>query len=204
MPLTAGAAPNTDTLAFAPVSLYTMIDSPIMAGRHHKTIPLAIPAGDVPHTLEFFADNDEILRKKEGVVTPLLTRLVAESGRMFGVRHYRSFRYMLALSTEIPRNGLEHHEGVAYVLQPTDLDADRRDQRDDGWNTMLIPHEFTHSWNGKFRRPYGEDVHSNAAPQSADLIWVYEGLTEVSRRCADGACRFPGRSNPGDMTCFCR
>lgn len=43
---------------------------------------------------------------------------------------------------------------------------------------MLIPHEFTHSWNGKFRRPYGEDVHSSTAPQSADLIWVYEGLTE--------------------------
>ena len=43
---------------------------------------------------------------------------------------------------------------------------------------MLIPHEFAHSWNGKFRRPYGQDVRSSIAPQSADLIWVYEGLTE--------------------------
>ncbi|MCW3097706.1 MAG: hypothetical protein JWL77_3324 [Chthonomonadaceae bacterium] len=176
--LAAGSAPGAASLTFAPVSLYTLIDSPIMAGSHRKTIPLAIPAGDVPHTLELFADTDEILLNKAAVVTPLLTHLVAESGRMFGVRHYRSFRFMLALSTEVGRNGLEHHEGIAYVLQPDDLDNAKKNQPGNGWNTMLIPHEFTHSWNGKFRRPYGEDAHSNTTPQSADLIWVYEGLTE--------------------------
>lgn len=178
LPPAAVSAHDANTLTFAPVSLYTLIDSPIMAGSHRKTIPLAIPTGDVPHTLELFADTEEILLKKAAVVTPLVTRLVAESGRMFGVRHYRSFRFMLALSTEVGRNGLEHHEGVAYVMQPDDLDNDKQNQPGSGWNTMLIAHEFTHSWNGKFRRPYGEDAQSNTAPQSADLIWVYEGLTE--------------------------
>jgi predicted metalloprotease with PDZ domain len=178
LPVATGATAPPDTVSFAPVSLYTLIDCPIMAGSHRKTIPLATPSGDVPHTLELFADTDEILSRKAAVVTLLLTRLVAESGRMFGVRHYRSFRFMLALTTEIGRNGLEHHEGVAYVLQPDDLDDTQKQLPQSYWNTMLIPHEFTHSWNGKFRRPYGQDVRSNTAPQSADLIWVYEGLTE--------------------------
>ena len=97
---------------------------------------------------------------------------------MFGARHYHSFRFMLALSTQVGRNGLEHHEGVAYVLQPDDLDDSRKNLPGNGWNTMLIPHEFTHSWNGKYRRPYGEDARTNTTPQSADLIWVYEGLTQ--------------------------
>ncbi|MCW3055886.1 MAG: peptidase domain protein, partial [Chthonomonadales bacterium] len=81
----AGSAPDPETITFAPVSLYTLVDSPIMAGSHRKTIPLAIPAGDVPHTLELFADTEEILLRKAATVTPLVTRLVAESGRMFGV-----------------------------------------------------------------------------------------------------------------------
>jgi predicted metalloprotease with PDZ domain len=178
LPVRPAAGAGAGTFECAPVSLYTLIDSPIMAGSHRRTIPLAIPPGDVPHTLELFADTEEVLQTKAPVVTPLLTRLVAESGRMFATRHYRSFRFMLALTTEIGRNGLEHHEGVAYVLQPDDLDENKKQLAATGWNEMLIAHEFTHSWNGKFRRPYGQDVASSVAPQSADLIWVYEGLTE--------------------------
>ena len=174
----APAAAEADGIAFSPVSLYTLVDSPIMAGQYRRSIPLATPKGDVPHTLELFAETDEVLAAKAPVTAGLLTRLVAESGRMFGTRHYQSFRFMLALTTDIGRNGLEHHEGVAYVLQPDDLDPGKRQLPESEWPEMLIPHEYTHSWNGKFRRPYGEDAHSNGEPQSADLIWVYEGLTE--------------------------
>ncbi len=176
--MTAENSNSVETLTAAPVSLYTLIDSPIMAGSHHRAISLPAPPGDVPHYLDLFADSEEILAKKTAIVTPLVTRLVAESGRMFGARHYRAFHFLLALSMEVGRNGLEHHEGVAYVLQPDDLDASKKGLPQSSWNQMLIPHEYTHSWNGKFRRPYGQDVHSSIAPQSADLIWVYEGLTE--------------------------
>ena len=178
LPVTSRSGGAVETVTAAPVSLYTLIDSPIMAGSHHRAIPLDTPPGDVPHSLDLFADSDEVLAKKAAVVTPLVTRLAAESGRMFGVRHYRAFHFLLGLTTEIGRNGLEHHEGVAYVLQPDDLDDSKRGAAQSSWNQMLIPHEFAHSWNGKFRRPYGQDVHSSVAPQSADLIWVYEGLTE--------------------------
>lgn len=179
----AGALPRASeapsgTVTFTPVSLYTLVDSPLMTGAHHKRIPLAAPEGDVPHTLDLFGDTAELVAQKEATVVPLMTRLVAESGRMFGTRHYRAFHFMLALSHELRRFGLEHHESVAYVLQPEDLDPKRPYSRQGAWNAMLIPHEFVHSWNGKFRRPYGEDPARNTDPQSADLIWVYEGLTE--------------------------
>jgi predicted metalloprotease with PDZ domain len=177
-----GASESPETIAFAPVSLYTLVDSPILAGAYRKTITLPSPTGDVPHTLDLFGDTEEIIAKKEAVVVPLVTRLVAESAKMFGGRHYRAFRFMLALSREVRRNGLEHHESVAYVLEPDDLDtgkdAGKKATPQDAWNAMLIPHEFVHSWNGKFRRPYGEDAARNTSPQSTDLLWVYEGLTQ--------------------------
>ena len=178
LPLSAAKNGEADTCAYKPVSLYALIDSPILAGSHHKTVVLPVPASDVPHTLELFGDTAAIVETKAPVVVPLLTRLVAESGRMFGTRHYRSFRYLLALTSEIGRNGLEHHESAIYALQPDTLDDKAKALLSNSWNANLIPHEFVHSWNGKFRRPYGEDARSNIAPQSSDLIWVYEGLTE--------------------------
>lgn len=178
--------PEVEIVAFAPASLYTLIDSPIIAGAYHKTITLPVLGEDVPHALELFAESEEILKQKEIVAAPLFARLVAESGKLFGVRHYHSFQYLLALSADIGRNGLEHHECSLFVLNPDDLDAGGKNP--DGnkkppslkgsWNANLIPHEYVHSWNGKFRRPYGENPKTNTAPQSADLIWVYEGLTE--------------------------
>ena len=174
-------APDTsadaNALAFAPTSLYTLVDSPIMAGANHKTISLPTPVGDVPHVLDLFGETPAALKKEE-IVTPLFRRLVAESQRLFGVRHYPSFHYLLALTPLAERSGLEHHASAIYVLQPEDLDSGPRPFKNNAWTANLIPHEFTHSWCGKYRRPYGENPHSNVVAQSSDLIWVYEGLTE--------------------------
>ena len=41
-----------------------------------------------------------------------------------------------------------------------------------------MPHEFTHSWNGKYRRPAGLYQPDFATPQQGALLWVYEGMTE--------------------------
>ena len=169
------AAP--DTLTFTPTSLYTLVDSPIMAGINHKTISLPAPVGDVPHTLDLFGETPAILQK-EAIAAPLFGRLVAESGRLFGVRHYRAFHYLLALTPLSERSGLEHHESAIYVLNPDDLDSGPKPFKNNAWNANLIPHEFAHSWCGKYRRPYGENPRTSIAAQSSDLIWVYEGLTE--------------------------
>ncbi len=42
----------------------------------------------------------------------------------------------------------------------------------------LLPHEYTHSWNGKFRRPADLWTPNFNVPMQNDLLWVYEGLTD--------------------------
>ena len=42
----------------------------------------------------------------------------------------------------------------------------------------LLPHEYTHSWNGKFRRPADLWTPNFNVPMRNDLLWVYEGLTD--------------------------
>jgi predicted metalloprotease with PDZ domain len=42
----------------------------------------------------------------------------------------------------------------------------------------LLPHEFTHSWNGKYRRPAGLYQPDFATAQQGALLWVYEGMTQ--------------------------
>ncbi len=47
-----------------------------------------------------------------------------------------------------------------------------------GWVGNLLPHEYVHSWCGKFRRPAGMCTPNFQTPQKTRLLWVYEGLTE--------------------------
>ena len=42
----------------------------------------------------------------------------------------------------------------------------------------LLPHEFFHSWNGKYRRPAGLATPNYQEPMKGDLLWIYEGLTQ--------------------------
>lgn len=167
-----------DTLAFASVSLETLVDSPVFAGAHSRMVRLD-NGKDVPHYLNLFADSEEML--KQGLTPALiesLQRLVVESGAMFGARHYRQFRYLLAVSNQVPVFGLEHHECSVNVLPPSSLGPNGTRDSFSWWYPNLLPHEFVHSWNGKYRRPQGLTTESFNAPHSTDLLWVYEGLTE--------------------------
>ena len=42
----------------------------------------------------------------------------------------------------------------------------------------LLPHEFAHSWNGKFRRPADLWTANYNVPMRDSLLWVYEGQTQ--------------------------
>lgn len=99
--------------------------------------------------------------------------LVAETGALFGSRHYRDYHFLLTLSDHVAHFGLEHHES-------SDDRVDERTLIDDGPRRLeasLLPHEFTHSWNGKYRRPAGLATGNFESPMKEDLLWVYEGLT---------------------------
>jgi len=157
---------------FKPVSLTTLIDSPVSMGAHYRTIDLGIDSS-APHYLHLAADSDSALEMPAEDIDHY-KRLVAETGALFGSRHYRDYHFLLTLSDHVAHFGLEHHESS------DDRIAERgaTDETSRKVNAGLLPHEFVHSWNGKYRRPAGLATADYNQPMQGDLLWVYEGLTE--------------------------
>jgi len=162
-----------DEVEFAPVSLTTLVDSPLIAGAHYRQLELT-PAADAPgHTMDVIADSEtDLAMSAEDLAA--YRKLVAETGVLFGARHYRQYHFLYTLSDQVGGHGLEHHESNDSVAaERTLLDPDLRMLYAD-----LLPHEFVHSWNGKYRRPAGLATRNYQEPMTGDLLWVYEGLTD--------------------------
>jgi predicted metalloprotease with PDZ domain len=159
-------------VTFQTVSLTTLVDSPVLSGAHFRRIPLT-PDGPIQHYIDLAADSDAALQAPAEAVNAY-KRLVAETGALFGARHYREYHFLLTLSDQTAHFGLEHHESSDdRVGERTLIDDDMR------WLAgSLLPHEMTHSWNGKYRRPEGLATPNYQEPMKGDLLWVYEGLTE--------------------------
>jgi predicted metalloprotease with PDZ domain len=166
------ASESGDDIEFLPAPLGTLIDSPVSTGAHYRTVELGRD-GDIAHYLHLAGDSDRALEiSAEDIVH--YRNLVKETGALFGSRHYRDYHFLLTLSDHIARFGLEHHES-------SDDRIDERGLIDENLrkvNADLLPHEFTHSWNGKFRRPSGLATTDYSQPMKGDLLWVYEGLTQ--------------------------
>jgi len=165
-----------NVIEFQPAALTTLIDSPLSTGAHYKTIELGSDNG-VPHYLHIAADSDRALEISPEVVNEY-KNLVVEAGALFGSRHYRSYHFLFTLSDHVAHFGLEHHESSDDRYSERSL-IDPEPQKAFGF---LLPHEFVHSWNGKYRRPAGliSGGHDGGydTPMKGDLLWVYEGLTE--------------------------
>ena len=157
---------------FAPVSLTTLVDSPVLAGRHFRTVDLG---GTPAVVLHLAADSDAAL-----AITPATTgqlrKLVQEATMLFGATHYGEYHFLLTLSDRIGYEGIEHHQSSDNRLAERSLIDDHL-LRSTGVTTLL-PHEYVHSWNGKYRRPLGLATGNYDAPMRGELLWVYEGLTE--------------------------
>jgi len=167
-----GAQRDGQTVRFNTVALNTLVDSPLFAGVYFKRVPLdASPKA--PVYLNVVADSPDEL----DISTPALAahrKLVAEATELFGSRHFDHYDFLLAISDTFGAIGLEHHRssedgtGLGYFKQ-WDRMVERRD---------LLPHEFTHSWNGKFRRPADLWTATLNVPMQDSLLWVYEGQTQ--------------------------
>jgi predicted metalloprotease with PDZ domain len=157
---------------FRPVPLNMLVDSPVLAGRFFKEIPLAEEV--MPkHYLDMAADGPEDL-KISADQTAAFSNLVRETGALYASRHYESYHFLLTLSDSVAHFGLEHHQSSDDRVEArTFLDEDLSMLNGD-----LLPHEFTHSWNGKYRRPAGLYTTDFQHPMKGDLLWVYEGLTQ--------------------------
>ena len=158
---------------FKPVSLTTLIDSPLIAGDHYRMIELTKPGESPMHVIDMVSESDSSLAMT-AADEAAYRKLVAETGALFGARHYLEYHFLLTLSDEAGHHGVEHHQSSDNsVKERTLLEPDLRLTE-----AGLLPHEFTHSWNGKYRRPAGLATRNYQDPMVGDLLWVYEGLTE--------------------------
>ncbi|WP_306581304.1 peptidase M61 [Dokdonella sp.] len=172
--LPAGATPNepaSDGVArFKPVDFETLVDSPLFAGRHFKRIELA---GNAPVHLNLFADAARFLAATPAQLK-LHENLVVQARKLFGSQHYDHYDFLLALTNQLGGIGLEHSRSSENSGDPgyfTEWDKHAPGRG-------LLPHEFTHSWNGKFRRPVGSATANYNVPMDDGLLWVYEGQTQ--------------------------
>ncbi len=171
-PSRTAAAAAGDTIDFRPVPLETLVDSPVIAGLYFRSFPLGPAGAGPPHTLDVVADSEAALAL-EPAQLDALKRLVAEAGALFGARHYARYHFLLTLSDKVAHFGLEHHQSSDNrTRERFFIDHDAR-----LLSSGLLPHEFVHSWNGKFRRPLGLSTDGFDKPMRGDLLWVYEGLT---------------------------
>ena len=158
--------------AFNTVSLEQLIDSPVLTGRFFREIPLA-PDVTPKHFLDMAADGPEDLAVSQEHIDQF-SKLVRETGALYKSRHYTSYHFLVTLSDEVLHFGLEHHQSSDDRVEPATFVSDEKFVLDG----LLLPHEFTHSWNGKYRRPAGLATPNYQEPMIGDGLWVYEGLTE--------------------------
>ncbi len=157
---------------FRTVSLTELVDNPLIAGEHLRRI--ALDTGPYPPAyLDVVSESASALAVPSDVVG-IYSRVVKQAGALFGTCHYPSFHFLVTCSDELGYLGLEHLACSINGVRERDLlDASRLR----GWVGMLLPHEYIHSWCGKFRRPAGMCTPNFHTPQKTRLLWVYEGLT---------------------------
>ena len=166
------ASQSGDTVTFKPVTLNNLVDSPIYAGLYFKRVDLN-PGGDAPVHLDIVADAPKYLE-----MTPEQLKvhraLVTQAVKLFGSHHYDHYDFLFSLSDQLSGNGTEHHQssenglGADYFTAWSEAAPDRD----------LLAHEYTHSWNGKFRRPADLWTPNFNVPMGDSLLWVYEGQTQ--------------------------
>lgn len=157
---------------FAPVTLEHLADSPVFAGRHYRQIDLD-PGGRSPVRLNVVADDEAMLAATDAHIE-LHRNLVDQADRLFSARHFNHYDFLLAVTDKLGGIGLEHMRSsensvdTRYFTEPTGTLADRD----------LLGHEYTHSWNGKWRRPADQLTPNLNEPLQNSLLWVYEGQTQ--------------------------
>ena len=166
------ASHDGDTVNFKPIAYNDLVDSPIYAGKYFKRIDLD-PGSKTPVHMDIVADAAKYLE-----ITPAQLKvhqnLVQQMYKLYGAHHYDHYDFLFSLSDKMSGNGLEHHRssedglGTDYFTE-WDKNAVVRD---------LLPHEFNHSWDGKYRRPADLWTPNFNVPMQDSLLWVYEGQTQ--------------------------
>ena len=165
-------AANGPLVHFRPVSLETLVDSPIDAGINERLIDLGTWDG-APVKIAVFGDTPEQLAASDARINQLKS-LVVQMHALYRYRHWNHYTFLLTVSDVMPGEGLEHHQSsddgsTGDFLTDNDSFAVHAD---------LLSHEFNHSWDGKYRRPFDLATPDLQKPMIDDLLWMYEGMTQ--------------------------
>ena len=166
----ASTSGNTTTFKTVPLDVY--VDSPLMAGKYVKTVDLDT-SGKSPVRMNFLADSPEMLDYKPEQIDSM-KRMVTQADKLFGARHFDHYDFLAAVGDKLGGIGLEHHRSTEIDLNAKTFE---------NWANLapdrnVIPHEYVHSWDGKYRR--GQDLWTANynTPMRDSLLWVYEGQTQ--------------------------
>lgn len=172
LPLAKNSYGVSDRIQFQKVSLTTLVDSPVIAGSHFRTVKLTDSTAP-SFQIDMVSDSEAALQMSDDQIAEY-RQLVMETNALFGAHHYEHYHFLYTLSDYVAHFGLEHHESSDdRVAERTLLDESLKRASAD-----LLPHEFVHSWNGKYRRPAGLATPDYEKPMKGELLWVYEGLTQ--------------------------
>lgn len=164
-------ARDGEIVRFAPVSLYTLVDSPMFAGEHYRRFALDAD-GPSPVHLSLVADEAGQLEAAPGLIDRYRA-MVVQADRLFGARPFDRYEFLVGATSRLGGIGLEHHRSSENTVAP---DFFRRGTGGLG-SRQLLPHEYVHSWNGKYMRPADELTANYNVPTQNTLMFVYEGLT---------------------------
>ncbi|HYN22231.1 MAG TPA: M61 family peptidase, partial [Thermoanaerobaculia bacterium] len=152
-------------IELAPVSLTTLVDSPVLTGEYFRAVPLDTSDRDVE--IDIAADSAAALAMSPKLIESLRA-LVVQADALFGARHFDRYRFLFTLSDHVAHFGLEHHES-------NDTRMPERTLLDDTLGRLgiwVLSHEYVHSWNGKHRRPAGLATPNFQEPMQGELLWV--------------------------------
>lgn len=163
------ASQSGSEIKFNPASLTTLVDSPVITGEYLRKVPLA----ENPLQEMDIASDSEAALEAPPEVWQDYRNLTDQAYKLFGARHFRDYHFLFSLSDHVAHFGLEHHESNdSRSFERSLVDPEMR-----LLSAGLLPHEYVHSWNGKYRRPYDLYTPDYEKPMQDDLLWVYEGLT---------------------------
>ncbi len=160
------------TTKYAVTNVEQLEDSPVLTGKYFHEYALA-PEIKPAHFLDVAADDPEDAQMRPKVLAEV-ANLVREADKNYASHHYNDYHFLLTLSDVAGGEGLEHGQSSDNGVEEKAFVDDKHQLGD----SDLLAHEFTHSWNGKYRRPARLAQPDFATPQQGDLMWVYEGMTQ--------------------------